>query len=211
MRNLKLAVLVTVFAVVVAACGSSGEETTTTSEAAADPTTTAAAEPTTTMADTTETTEMMDEETGDTVADIAASNDDFSTLLAAVEAAGLTDALGDPNATLTVFAPTNAAFEAALAELGMTADELLSNTDLLTGILTYHVLGDIVTSGDIAAAGTEEIPVETLSGEELIVIVGDAGNVTFKDQAASVTTADVEASNGVIHIIDGVLLPPSDS
>lgn len=201
MRSLKLAALVAAIAMLVAACGGSNEDTTTTSEAAADPTTT--------VAESTDTTEMMDEEMGDTVADIAASNDDFSTLLAAVEAAGLTEALADPDATLTVFAPTNAAFEAALAELGMTVEELLADTETLTSILTYHVLGNVVTSVDIVAAGTEEIPVGTLSGEELIVVVNDAGDVMFRDQTASVTTADVEASNGVIHIIDGVLLPPS--
>ncbi|MGD2101468.1 MAG: fasciclin domain-containing protein [Acidimicrobiia bacterium] len=197
MRTLKLAALVAALAVVVAACGSSGDDnTTTTSEAAADPTTTAA---------------MADEEMGETVADVVVANDDFSTLLAAVQAAELTEALADPDATLTVFAPTNAAFEAALAALGLTAEELLADTETLTAILTYHVLGNVVTSGDIVAAGTEEIPVETLSGEQLTVVLTDDGNVTFKDQSAMVTTADVEASNGVIHIIDAVLLPPSDS
>ena len=66
-----------------------------------------------------------------------------------------------------------------------------------------------MTSSDIAAAGTEEIAVETLGGAELTIVVGDAGNVTFRDQDAAVTQADVTASNGVIHVINGVLLPPS--
>jgi uncharacterized surface protein with fasciclin (FAS1) repeats len=145
---------------------------------------------------------------GDSIADIAASNEDFSTLLAAVQAAGLTDALADPEATLTVFAPTNEAFEAALAALGITAEELLADTDTLTSILTYHVLGEVVTSSDLAGAGMEEIPETTLTGEELIVTVSDMG-VGFADQTAMVATADVEASNGVIHVIDAVLLPPS--
>ncbi len=192
MRNMKFVALIAVLAMALAACGGSSEATTTT-EAPAEPTTTAA---------------MSDEEMGNTVADVVVANDDFSTLLAAVEAAGLTEALADPDATLTVFAPTNAAFEAALADLGLTAEELLSDTETLTAILTYHVLGDVVTSSDIVAAGTEEIPVEALSGEELTVVLTDDGTVTFRDQSASVTTADVEASNGVIHIIDGVLLPP---
>lgn len=184
---------------VVAACGDSTDETTTTEAEAT----------TTTEAEATDTTEAMDEEMGDTIADVVAGNEDFSTLLAAVEAADLTGALADTEATLTVFAPTNAAFEAALADLGLTAEELLADTETLTSILTYHVLDSVVTSGDLAEAGSEEIPVTTLSGEELIVIVGDAGNVTFRDQSATVTTADVEASNGVIHIIDAVLLPPA--
>ena len=145
---------------------------------------------------------------GDSIADIAASNEDFSTLLAAVQAAGLTDALADPEATLTVFAPTNEAFEAAFAALGITAEELLADTETLTSILTYHVLGEVVMSSDLAGAGAEEIPVTTLSGEELVVVVNDMG-VSFADQTAKVASADVEASNGVIHVIDAVLLPPS--
>jgi uncharacterized surface protein with fasciclin (FAS1) repeats len=192
---MKFVALIALLAMTVAACGGSSGETTTT-EAAVDPTTTAG---------------MADEEMGETVADVVVANDDFSTLLAAVEAAGLTGALADPDATLTVFAPTNAAFDAALADLGITAEELLADTETLTAILTYHVLGDVVTSSDIVAAGTEEIPVETLSGAQLIVVLTDDGNVTFQDQSATVTTADVDASNGVIHIIDAVLLPPLDA
>jgi transforming growth factor-beta-induced protein len=192
-RNLKLAALIGALALVVSACAAASEETTTTE---ADEATT--------------TTEAMNEDMGNSIADVVAGNDDFSTLLAAVEAAGLTEALADPEATLTVFAPTNAAFEAALADLGLTAEELLADTETLTSILTYHVLDEAVTSQDLADAGSEEIPVETLSGEELVVVVGDSG-VTFQGQTAMVTTADVDASNGVIHIIDGVLLPPTMS
>jgi transforming growth factor-beta-induced protein len=206
-RQIRLPILVAVLALVVAACGGDSAEDTTTTEAEA--TTTTAAEATTTIeADATSTTEAMMEET---VLDIAGANEDFSTLAAAVEAAGLQDALSDPEATLTVFAPTNEAFEAALASLGLTAEELLADTETLTAILTYHVLGDVVTSSDIVAAGTEEIAVEMLSGEELVVAVGDDGTVGFVDQTATVTMADIEASNGVIHVIDAVLLPPSMS
>lgn len=192
--------LIAVLALVVAACGDDAVEDTTTT--AAEETTT------TTEVDMTSTTEaMMD----DTVLDVAAGNEDFSTLAAAVEAAGLQDALADPDATLTVFAPTNQAFEAALDALGLTAEELFADTETLTSILTYHVLGDTVTSGDIADADAEEIPVETLSGEELTVVVADDGTVGFADQTATVTMTDIEASNGVIHVIDAVLLPPSMS
>ena len=198
-RNLKLAALIGALALFVSACAAATEETTTTEPETA-----------TTTTEATDTTEAMDEEMGDTIADVVVGNEDFSTLLAAVEAAGLTESLADPDATLTVFAPTNAAFEAALADLGLTAEELLADTETLTSILTYHVLGQVVTSQDLVDAGSEEIPVETLSGEELVVVVGDSG-VTFQDQTAMVTTADVEASNGVIHIIDTVLLPPTMS
>jgi transforming growth factor-beta-induced protein len=172
---------------------------TTTTEAMEETTTTEAMEETTT-------TEAMEE--SNTIADIVAGNEDFSTLLAAVEAAGLVDALSDPDATLTVFAPTNDAFEALLTELGITAEELLENPDL-EAILLYHVLGEVVTSGDIADAGVEEIEVTTLEGSMLIVVVGDDGTVGFSGSEAVVTTPDIEADNGVIHVIDGVLLPPS--
>ncbi|HEU4319909.1 MAG TPA: fasciclin domain-containing protein [Acidimicrobiia bacterium] len=198
MKNRTIA-LVAVIALALAACGGESDETTTTEAAAA----------TSTTEDMTTTTEEMME--GDTIVDIAAGNEDFSTLVAAVEAAGLTDALADPDATLTVFAPTNDAFAAALEALGLTAEELLADTETLTAILTYHVLGEVVTSSDIAAAGAEEIPLETLSGEELVVTVGDDGTVGFDGQTAVVTMADLEASNGVIHVIDAVLLPPSMS
>ncbi len=156
-----------------------------------------------------ETTTTTVQETSNTIVDIVVGNEDFSILLAAVEAAGLVDALADPEATLTVFAPTNDAFEAALEALGITAEELLADTETLTAILTYHVLGSIVTSSDIAGAGVEEIPVETLNGAELVVVVGDDGTVSFKDQAATVVQVDIEADNGVIHVIDAVLLPPA--
>lgn len=197
--TLKLAALMVGLSLVVAACGSSSGETTTTDEP--DATTTTVERATATTVST--------EEMDGSVADVVAGSQDFSTLLAAVEAAGLTDAVADQDATLTVFAPSNDAFDAALTDLGLTAEELLADKETLTSILTYHVLGEVVTSDDLATAGTEEITVETLSGEELTVIVGDAGNVTFSGQSASVTTADVEASNGVIHVIDAVLLPPS--
>ncbi len=211
MKRIKILSLLAVFALVLAACGGDDSEETTTTEDAGATTTSEAMEETTTteaMEETSTTEEMMD---SNTIVDVAASNEDFSTLVAAVEAAGLTDALADPDATLTVFAPTNEAFSAALEALGLTAEELLADTETLTAILTYHVLGEVVTSADIAAAGTEEIPVETLSGEELVVTVSDDGTVGFADQTATVTMADIEASNGVIHVIDAVLLPPSMS
>jgi uncharacterized surface protein with fasciclin (FAS1) repeats len=219
-HNLARIAAVAAFALVLAACGGDDgtDDTTTTSapapETTAAPTTTSAPEttaaPTTTSApETTAAPTTTAAPAGDTIADIVVGNENFSTLLAAVQAAGLTDALADPNATLTVFAPTNEAFAAALDALGLTAEELLADTETLTAILTYHVLGDVVTSGDIISVGTEEVTVEALGGEDLTVVVTDGGGVTFRDQDATVTTADVEASNGVIHVIDGVLLPPS--
>lgn len=202
MKRIRIVSILAVLALALAACGGDDAEETTTTAAEAETTTTEA------MDETSTTEEMME---SNTIVDIAAGNEDFSTLVAAVEAAGLTDALADPDATLTVFAPTNEAFDEALTALGLTAEELLADTETLTSILTYHVVGEVITSMDIADAGTEEIPVETLSGEELTVVVGADGTVSFADQSAVVTMADLEASNGVIHVIDAVLLPPAMS
>lgn len=170
---------------------------------------------TTTVADETTTTESMSEPTiADIVIEMASADPaEFTILLAAVKAAdpAVLETLSDPEAELTVFAPTDAAFEAAFEALGIAPEDLLADTEGLTDILLYHVLGQVVTSADIAAAGAEEIPVETALGAELIVTVGDDGTVGFVDQDATVVQADVAASNGVIHVIDGVLLPPSDS
>lgn len=132
------------------------------------------------------------------IVDIAASNDDFSTLVAAVQAAGLVDTLkGD--GPFTVFAPTNAAF-AALPE--GTVDTLLKpeNKDQLVKVLTYHVVPGAVTSDQLAG---QRLSVETVQGQSLHV---DARN-GVKVNKSTVTTADIIASNGVIHVIDKVLLP----
>lgn len=135
-----------------------------------------------------------------TVVDIAVSSDDFSTLVAAVTEAGLVVTLSGEG-PFTVFAPTNAAFEQALTDLGLTAEELLASPDL-SGILTYHVVaGKILAADAIAADGTE---VETVNGDTIAVSVVD-GNVMI--DGATVTSADLEAQNGVVHVIDSVILP----
>ncbi len=135
-----------------------------------------------------------------TVVDIAVSSDDFSTLVAAVTEAGLVETLSGEG-PFTVFAPTNAAFEQALTDLGLTAEELLASPDL-SGILTYHVVaGKILAADAIAADGTE---VETVNGDTIAVSVVD-GNVMI--DGATVTSADLEAQNGVVHVIDSVILP----
>ncbi|MSO86312.1 MAG: fasciclin domain-containing protein [Acidimicrobiia bacterium] len=138
-----------------------------------------------------------------TIVEVAAGTEDFSTLVAAVEAAGLVETLSGPG-PFTVFAPTNAAFEALPAG---TVDSLLepANKDQLTSILTYHVV-----SGKVLAADLKDgQKVKTVQGEELTVGVSDKG-VTVTDASGKtykVLVADVEASNGVIHGIDGVLIP----
>lgn len=133
------------------------------------------------------------------IVDIAASDDQFSTLVAAVTAAGLVDTLkGD--GPFTVFAPTNAAFEALPAG---TVETLLKpeNKDQLVKILTYHVVPGAVTSDQLAGKRAD---VATVQGQT-VHIDGRSG---VKVNRARVTTADIIASNGVIHVIDQVLLPP---
>ncbi|MEL7343672.1 MAG: fasciclin domain-containing protein [Pseudomonadota bacterium] len=132
------------------------------------------------------------------IVDIAASNDDFSTLVAAVSAAGLVDTLkGD--GPFTVFAPTNAAFAKLPAG---TVESLLEpeNIDQLTAILTYHVVPGAVTSDQLAG---QRLNVATVNGATVHVDGTDGVTVN----SSTVTAADIMASNGVIHVIDTVLLP----
>lgn len=138
-----------------------------------------------------------------TIVDVATEAGDFTTLLAAVQAAGLVETLSGPG-PLTVFAPTDEAFATALDDLGLTADELLADTATLTSILTYHVVEGEVLSTDL----TDGMMAPTVNGAELTV--GVTGSTVTIDEA-TVTTPDVMASNGVIHIVDGVLLPPAAS
>ena len=134
-----------------------------------------------------------------TIVDVAAGNPDFSTLVAAVQAAGLVDLLSGEG-PFTVFAPTDEAFAALPAGL-VEALLLPENKDALVAVLTYHVLGAKVPSSDVATGS-----VATLQGEEIELVASDGG-VTVN--GANVIGVDVEASNGVIHVIDAVLVPPS--
>ncbi len=141
-------------------------------------------------------TPMMEKEPD--IVDIAASNGNFNTLVAAVTAAGLVDTLkGD--GPFTVFAPTDAAFAALPAG---TVDSLLlpENKDQLTAILTYHVVPGAVTSDQLAG---QRLNVATVNGADVHV----DGRNGVKVNDSNVTTADIIASNGVIHVIDAVLLP----
>ena len=137
-----------------------------------------------------------------TVVDIAAGSDDFSTLVAALQSAGLVDTLAG-DGPFTVLAPTNAAFDAAFDALGITAEELLADTATLTAILTYHVLP---LSADAAT-------VATLDGQEVVTVNGAAVTVTVDGSeimidGSNVVTPDLTADNGIVHVIDAVLLPP---
>ena len=149
-------------------------------------------------------TDRMDGADPETITQIVQGNEDFSTLLQAVGAAGLGETLSG-DGPFTVFAPTDDAF-AALPE--GTLESLLEpeNRDQLTGILTYHVVPAEVPASEVTSGD-----VETVNGANLTVSVED-GTVTLEDgqgNEALVTQTDIEASNGVIHVIDAVLLPPS--
>lgn len=141
---------------------------------------------------------------------LAASNDNFSTLVAAVKAAKLVDTLAGPG-PFTVFAPTNAAFDALPA--GAVEQLVTQDTDTLGSILTYHVVPGEVTSGAllkaIRDAGPGGFTIQTVNGTMLTAaLVG--GNVVLTDAAgnkATVVATDVDASNGVVHVIDTVLMP----
>jgi transforming growth factor-beta-induced protein len=135
---------------------------------------------------------------GMSIVEIAAGDSNFSTLVAAVKAAGLADTLAGPG-TFTVFAPTNAAF----AKLGTaTINSLLANPEQLKSILLYHVAGQKLMAADVV-----KLPyVTTLNGADAFLSV-KSGKVYIDN--AMVTTTDIAASNGVIHVIDTVILPPS--
>jgi uncharacterized surface protein with fasciclin (FAS1) repeats len=103
-----------------------------------------------------------------------------------------------------VFAPTDAAFVAALDSLGLTAEELLADTETLTSILTYHVIAGEVPSSVVVTMDGQSAA--TVNGAEVMIGV-DGETVMVND--ATVTAVDIPASNGIIHVIDSVLLPPA--
>ena len=136
-----------------------------------------------------------------TIVQTAIANPDFSILVEAVTAAGLVDTLNAPG-PYTVFAPTNAAFASLLTELGVTKAQLLANTALLTKVLTYHVVPGLVLKVDVPI----NTPIKTVEGETLTV----GPTLAITDQRArqsNIVATDVLASNGVIHVLDKVILP----
>jgi uncharacterized surface protein with fasciclin (FAS1) repeats len=139
------------------------------------------------------------------VASTEAETPEFTVLLAAVAAAdpAFLEILSDPEAGVTVFAPTDAAFVALLEALGLTAEEVLANTELLNTVLAYHVIPGIFDSTAVVAADGALIGTY-LNNAVLAIAVGEAG-VTIND--ANVVAVDVFASNGVVHVIDAVLVP----
>ena len=143
----------------------------------------------------------------------AVNSKDHTTLVAAVKAAGLVDTLSSKG-PFTVFAPTNGAFEKLPKE---TVPTLLKpeNKDKLTGILTYHVVAGKMSAEEIAMKAKEaggKLELKTVAGGKLVLMSDDKGAWWVADEAgnkAKITIADVFQSNGVIHVIDTVMLPKS--
>jgi uncharacterized surface protein with fasciclin (FAS1) repeats len=137
------------------------------------------------------------------VMSLIVGRDDLSILDDAIHAADLNDALHD-DGPFTVFAPTNAAFEAYLGEMGMSAEDVLADTAALTTLLQAHIVEGTDDSAMVMEMAGQSFT--TLAGNELAVVV-DGEIVTVG--GATVTEYDVSATNGVIHVINTVLTPPA--
>jgi uncharacterized surface protein with fasciclin (FAS1) repeats len=134
----------------------------------------------------------------DSIAEIAVANENLTVLVEALQAANLVGTFADDaGGPFTVFAPTDAAFTALLGDLGVTKAELLADTALLTSVLTYHV----VEGNNLFFEVADQEVLPTLNGMPIAVSGG------LLDGSTSVVSADIVASNGVIHVIDEVLLP----
>jgi transforming growth factor-beta-induced protein len=138
------------------------------------------------------------------IVEVAADAGNFSILIEAAQKAGLAEFLSTEN-NLTVFAPTDAAFAALLSDLGLSSLDEVPVADL-TQILTYHVIGAKVMSTDFS---TSYVPTLASFDSSPVSMYVSVGNTVSINGSVSVTTADVEAENGVIHVVDKVILPPT--
>lgn len=140
------------------------------------------------------------------IVQLAQATPALSILVEAVVAAGLAGTLSGAG-PFTVFAPTNDAFVSLLGELGVTKDALLANKPLLTAVLTYHVLGSKVESTQIPLGAA----ITTVQGATLRIDAAGAGLAITdgRGRKANIVTANIQASNGVVHVIDKVILPPA--
>ena len=181
MRNsLKITAAALLVSLTLAACGSSSDDSSSSSDTKAKPSST-------TMAAASE-----------TIVDIASANPDFSTLVSAVTEAGLVETLSG-DGPFTVFAPTNEAFAKIPQDQ---LDAILADQAKLKSILTYHVIAGKVLSTDLKP----EQSVATVEGQNVDIKVAD-GTATIN--GCNIVKTDIEASNGVIHVIDCVLVPPA--
>ncbi|MGM8872417.1 fasciclin domain-containing protein [Psychrobacter sp. 2Y5] len=136
------------------------------------------------------------------IAEIAADNENLTILTAALQSAGLDSMLMSTDSQYTVFAPTDDAFAPVLEKLGVTKEELLANTELLNSVLPYHVVPMVVMAADIPY-GTD---IETANGKT--ISISDANVITdATGNTANITGTDIMATNGVVHTIDTVLMP----
>lgn len=145
-----------------------------------------------------------DTETTKDIFEVARDNSDLSVLSDAIISAGLVQTFQD-NTSYTLFAPNNAAFVAALAELNLTKDKLFANKSLLTTVLTYHLLPGKISSGNILL----NTPLKTVQGGT-VSVENVAGALTITDgrnRKSRIIQIDLEGRNGVVHIVDKVLLP----
>ena len=146
----------------------------------------------------------------DTVVDIAVGNEDFSTLVSALKAADLVDALNSEG-PFTVFAPTNDAF-AKIDSKTLNSLLEIENKKSLANILTYHVIEGKIVASDVVAAlkkGNGLVELKALNGQVISVIEKD-GKIWLKDSNenySEITSTDIMGSNGVIHVIDSVAMP----
>ena len=138
-----------------------------------------------------------------TVVDVIVDSDVHTTLETAVVEAGLAGTLADSTALYTVFAPTDSAF--TLLPEGLLESLLADTTGALSDILLYHVVGDSVASSSLM----DSMVVATLLGEDVLITIDTAGMVFVNN--AQVISADIPASNGIVHVIDAVLIPPMDT
>ncbi len=182
------ALLALVMIALLAACGGGGEGTTDT---------------TVEMMDDTSSTEMMDEEmTSEDVLAVAEAEGDLGTFLTAIDSAGMMEDLHGEG-PFTVFAPTDDAFDKYLESSGMTQEEALAGGEMLQSIIGYHLVSMMEDSAMVM----------TMDGDSLTTVGGAPLEVTVDGEmvmvgGATVLRYDIEASNGVIHVIDTVLTPP---
>jgi uncharacterized surface protein with fasciclin (FAS1) repeats len=188
----RFAALIAPLALTIIACGE--DAATTTAEMMDDTSTTAEM-----MDDTSTTAEMMEED----VLAVAAAEGDLDTFLGAVEAAGMTENFHGEG-PFTLFIPTDDAFDAYLTESGMTEDEVFAGAEMLQSVLGYHVVTMMEDSEMVM--GMDGQTFTTLNGSPLDVTV-DGETVMVGD--ATIVRYDLSASNGVVHVIDTVLIPPA--
>jgi uncharacterized surface protein with fasciclin (FAS1) repeats len=143
---------------------------------------------------------MEEESMTNTIVDVAMANGDFTTLVSVVKQAGLAETLSG-DGPYTVFAPTDTAFAAVPEE---TLNALLADNAQLTDVLTYHVVEGKVMAADVVNLTSAT----TVNGQDITITVTEEG--VMLNDSVMVTITDIEASNGVIHVIDAVLMPSED-